>query len=304
MKFHKYQHIERLGTVETEGILEGSVSIFSKIDGTNGQCFLENGVVKAGSRNREVSLEEDNQGFCKYILENKEIESFLKYYGGKYKLYGEFLVKHTLRTYKDDAWRKFYVFDVVEEYENNGEKGYRYLPYYEYKEKLEKFNIPYIPCIVELQDPSYKDLMEAMSKNTFLIKDGEGLGEGLVCKNYDFENRFGRTIWGKIVRDEFKSKTGREKKKKGLSSKESVEKSIVEKYVDSNMVEKEYAKIVNEKGYWSSKLIKMLLGKVFYTLVKEESWEIIKSFKKPTVNYKKLQTETIIRVKELKKELF
>ena len=41
MNFKKYQHIEKLGTTEVEGILEGQVSLFYKIDGTNSCIFLK-----------------------------------------------------------------------------------------------------------------------------------------------------------------------------------------------------------------------------------------------------------------------
>ena len=40
MKFEKYQHVERLGTDETDGILNGDVYIFSKLDGTNTSIYL------------------------------------------------------------------------------------------------------------------------------------------------------------------------------------------------------------------------------------------------------------------------
>ena len=61
--FKKYQHIERLGTDETEGILDGLVYVFPKIDGTNGSIWWEptcmskttknHGCIRFGSRNRE-----------------------------------------------------------------------------------------------------------------------------------------------------------------------------------------------------------------------------------------------------------
>ena len=39
-EFVKYQHVERLGTDETEGILDGIVYVFYKIDGTNGSVIF------------------------------------------------------------------------------------------------------------------------------------------------------------------------------------------------------------------------------------------------------------------------
>ena len=40
MEFTKYQHIERLGTTETNGIEMGMCYIFPKIDGTNFRITL------------------------------------------------------------------------------------------------------------------------------------------------------------------------------------------------------------------------------------------------------------------------
>ncbi len=41
MEFNKYQHIERFGTDEVENIEFGRCFIFYKIDGTNGQVYLD-----------------------------------------------------------------------------------------------------------------------------------------------------------------------------------------------------------------------------------------------------------------------
>ena len=38
------------------------------------------------------------------------------------------------------------------------------------------------------------------------MKDGEGSGEGVVIKNYDYKNKYGRQTWAKIVTNEFKAK--------------------------------------------------------------------------------------------------
>ena len=69
MEFRKYQHIERFGTSEVEGIEYGKCYIFPKIDGSNGSTYLGNdGLIHAGSRNRELTLDKDNGGFFAYIL--------------------------------------------------------------------------------------------------------------------------------------------------------------------------------------------------------------------------------------------
>lgn len=55
---------------------------------------------------------------------------------------------------------------------------------------------------------------------------------------------------------------------------------------------------------WYSKLIPILLSKVFYELVNEEMWNIIKKFKHPTIDFKMLNSLTINKIKQVKPEIF
>ena len=41
MQFTKYQHLERLGTTEVEGIEVGEVYVFPKLDGTNASVWVD-----------------------------------------------------------------------------------------------------------------------------------------------------------------------------------------------------------------------------------------------------------------------
>ena len=129
MEFKQYQHIERFGTMEVEGIEIGTCHVFPKIDGTNGSVWMENDSVWCGSRKRPLTIESDNAGFLIGIYETEErFKSFFIMYPN-IRLFGEWLVPHSLKTYWDDAWRKFYVFDVVQDLlgeEPSGEK-FKYL---------------------------------------------------------------------------------------------------------------------------------------------------------------------------------
>ncbi len=137
-----------------------------------------------------------------------------------------------------------------------------------------------------------------------MVKDGDGLGEGIVLKNYDFVNESGNTIWAKIVRDDFKQQHSREMGHPEIDEAQCTEFMIVEKFVDSNLIEKEYAKIVNEKGGWDSKFIPRLLDIIYYELINEDMWEILKEFKNPMINFKALRNFVIHKIKIEKRELF
>ncbi|MCF8009448.1 MAG: RNA ligase family protein [Halanaerobiales bacterium] len=301
MEFRKYQHIERFGTDDVKGINLGTCYIFPKIDGTNASVWLDGGEVKAGSRNRELTLENDNQGFYAYIKKLDNIESFLKDHP-YLRLYGEWLVPHSLKTYREDAWREFYVFDVMHEFEND---EYEYLIYPEYKDLLEYYDIEYIPPLAVIENPKRKNLVNQLDKTgQYLIKDGEGDGEGIVIKNYDFENKYGRTVWAKMVTSRFKEKHHKEMGAPKIKGSKSVEEKIITKYVTKPLIEKEYTKIVNEKDGWKSQYIPMLFGRVFHALVTEETWDIIKKFNKPTIDFSDLRELTIYKIKQVKPKLF
>lgn len=296
--FKKYQHLERFGTSEVEGIELGDCFIFYKIDGTNGSIWLENNEVKTGSRNRELSLDNDNQGFYNEIIKDEKIKSYLEKHPN-HRLFGEWLVPHSLKTYRDDAWRKFYIFDVV----LDKEETFEYLSFDIYEPLLKEFNLNYIPPICKVKNPTYETLINQLEKSgLFLVKDGQGKGEGIVIKNYDFYNKYGRQTWAKIVTNEFKEKHVETMGYTELKSALSIEEKILDKYVTESFIEKEFSKIAIDG--WSSKLIPKLLNTIFHELIKEEIWNILKEFKNPKIDFSRLYIMTISKVKLVKKEIF
>lgn len=292
MEFKKYQHVERFGTIETAGIENGMCYVFPKIDGTNASLWWDD-ELKAGSRNRELSLNYDNAGFMAWAVNEPSFRDLFREHP-RLRLYGEWLVQHTLETYRESAWRNFYVFDVMIEDE--------YLHYDDYSKILSTHGIEYIPPICRVENPTYERLIAQLEKNDYLIEDGRGTGEGIVIKNYDYRNKFGRIVWAKIVANEFKAKH-RKKDVTELKEAKIIEQEIAGRFITKSLVEKEFAKIESEAG-WSSKFIPRLLNTVFYCLVKEESWNFIKEFKNPTIDFKRLSFFTNNRIKELMPELF
>lgn len=301
MEFKKYQHLERFGNDEVEGIELGKLYIFPKLDGTNAQVWLDDeGNIKAGSRNRELALEKDNAGFYKFVLENENIKKYLEKHP-THRLYGEFLVPHSLKTYREDAWRRFYIFDVCLDKEDG---SVEYIPYDIYKPLVEEFGLDYIPPIVTMTNGSYEYFIRTLDNNTFMIQDGKGVGEGIVIKNYDYYNKYKRQIWAKIVTNEFKEIHKREMGVNNIKTEKVIEQEIVDNYCTAAFIEKEYSKILNETGEWDNRKIPMLLGRVFSELVKEETWNIIKKYKNPTINYKTLNALVINKTKTVKSDIF
>lgn len=294
MKFKRYQKVRRFGTVETEGIEVGTCFIFPKLDGTNASCWLDGDEIKGGSRNRELTLEKDNRGFYKWLLDQDNIKNFLLD-NPKIRLYGEWLVKHTLNTYREDAWKNFYVFDVS--------VGETCLPYNSYEHILDEYNINYISPLASVVDGDPETFTKYLDSNTYLIEDGEGVGEGVVIKNYGFINKFGRTQFAKLRTNKFKESHGKTMGTPTIE-KQPVERKIAQCYITEGRVEKMYQKIKDSHNGWRSKYIPELLGRVYHDFIEEEAYNFIKEYNKPTIDFKKLQAMVIDQIKHVKPEVF
>ena len=299
MKYIKYQHIERLveDNPEINGILDGTVYIFPKLDGTNAQCYLnDNGELKVGSRNRALTLTEDNQGCMAYVVSQPKFEQYLRKHPN-HRLVGEYLIKNSIKDYEDDAWKKLYIFDVIEEDE---EGNARYLSYEEYVPLLEEFNILYIPLITKLDHPTYEEVMSHVDDCTYLMKDNK-VGEGIICKNYSYHNVYGRVTWAKVVRSAFKIAH----KAKLPMDVDSIEEKITNDLCTPELIEKEYNKILNDNGgKWDSKCIPRFLGIFWHTFITEECFNMIRKYKEPKIDFRILHKFVIDKIKTVKHELF
>jgi len=308
MEFKKYQHLERFGTTEVQEIQLGKMYVFPKIDGTNSSVWLnDDGDVQAGSRKRHLSLDSDNAGFYEWAINQESIFGYLKE-NPTHRLFGEWLVPHSLKTYKENAWRNFYVFDVAidkteDEMLHQQDSEIEYLSYEVYEPLLKLHNIEYIPPICTITNAGYEQIINQLMKNVYLIEDGKGNGEGIVLKNYEYKNKYNRQTWAKIVTSEFKEKHAKEMGASDLKGKKMVEIEICDKYVTKALCEKVYSKIDNESGF-TQKNIPQLLNTVYYDVVKEECWNFVKEHKNPTINFKTLQHFVFNKVKEQLPNIF
>ena len=276
--------------------------MFPKLDGTNGTVWYEAGEVKYGSRNRELKIDgNDNQGFREYISQSKSIKEFFNLYP-HHRLYGEWLVPHSLKTYREDAWKEFYIFDVV--YDNPDVNEFSYIHYENYSKILNLYKIPYIPVIAIATNPTEEQLIKLLDKNTYLIEDGKGIGEGIVIKNYSYINPFSRVTWAKIVRNEFIELNQKAMGPMKVKGKNINEQLIVEKYLSKAFMEKELNKIINDENGWSNKFIGKLLGTIYHEFVVDHIWKILKENKNPTINFKYLNRFVTEKIKTTLTEVF
>ncbi|MCH8243853.1 MAG: RNA ligase family protein [Planctomycetes bacterium] len=336
MAFRKYDHCERLGHDEVEGIDLGEVYVFPKLDGTNSSAWIgyvyaddEGGStlpeVGCGSRTRQLSEGNDNAGFHRWVNDAAQRplwQRLIRVGGACWTLYGEWMVAHTLKTYRSDVWRRFWVFDV---YDN--ELG-RYLPYSAYAPTLKEIGFDVIEPLCIITNPTEAQLRKEVDINTYLIIDGGGAGEGIVIKNYDWTSKYGRQPWAKIVRNEFKEDNKRAFGITEKSGKFQVEAALAERYVTQVIVEKALHKIEQDVlnnhdfGIEDQSLpnqvrrrkavlegarpqtIPRLLQTVFYDLIREDLWDGLKKYGFPTVDFRRLRSHTILRVKQFAPDLF
>jgi hypothetical protein len=322
MTFIPYHHVEKLGHEEVSDILYGTCHIYSKLDGTNASVWSECNYIYAGSRKRQLEEGKDNAGFLSWVYHSEGLQDFLATYP-QYRLYGEWLVPHTLKTYREEAWRRFWVFDVLDS------RCGKLIPVEDLASLLTDHGIDYISALAIINNPTEEQLVGIMNNtNTFLIEDGAGPGEGIVIKRYDnYVNRFDKQVWAKMVRNEFKEANKKTFGIKETDGRKVVESEIAEEFVTEALVKKELSKIVHELAdddvyrdvhdlkavitlYHEvmmtnrKQIIPRLLETVFYCLIKEEAWAFLKQHKFPAIDFKRLRTYTIQRTKKLVPELF
>lgn len=305
MVFTKYQHVGRIGSDETEGLLDGVCHVFPKMDGSNMCAYSEDGELRTMSRNRVV---EPPEPFAVFARGHDGVRRFIGDFPGL-RLYGEWMTPHTVKSYVPEVWNRWLVFDVVADdpdavYGWSGGTlecgGRRYIPYEEYAPILEAYGIDIIPPLAVIDHPSVEELQViADTGNTWMVSEGRGCGEGVVVKRYGFQNRFGHTVWAKVLNSAFCTfgRTDRE------SDGDPVEKQIADRYVTRDLVEKERSRIAAE-SYGKGGMEPRLLSTVYHCLLTECIWDAVKRFKSPTVDFKKLRAECERRTRELLPDVF
>lgn len=311
MEFRRYDHVERLGHDEVAGIELGEVYVFPKLDGANASVWADaDRVLRAGSRNREVTPGEDNHGFAAWAYAHPQLGEMLRDHP-QLIIYGEWLVPHTIKFYRDEAWRRFWIFDVWDRLTE------QYLPFEAYRSLArECYGLDVIDPLWRATNPSENQLRKATEGNTFLVCDGAGLGEGVVIKRYDWRNKYGRQPWAKVVRNEFKEENRKAFGVAERGGEYQAELDLAHRAVTPALVVKERAKIeaaLRHPGGLLQEapsdhrraLIPRLLGTVYHAVVTEELWDFVKRTKPaPTIDFGKLQRAVVAETKRCAPDLF
>lgn len=303
MSFVKYMHVERYSqnNEEIKGLLNGKVYIYPKLDGSNHCVWFDDdkNEIRCASRNQIITSEYDPTSFInKYYLPHKEKVDNLINAHKDWTFYGEYMRPHVIRCYLDSVWDDWFVFDVFDR-----TKG-RWLRLDEYGSEVNSFGISVIPCLAIITNPTEDDLMRCVNSNTFLISEPNKLGEGIVIKNYGYSNSYGRTIWGKIVRDEFKLNVKKTSKERNEEDRFTIESDIVMRMLTSEFIEKEYYKFTEVYGDWNDKMIPAFISHVYREWWIDYSYDVLANCKE-TINIrelrKKMANKTVHTVFKIKK---
>lgn len=289
MEFKEYRKIHRLGKEETEGILVGKCYIQEKVDGANTSIWWDGSTIRKGSRTQDVTGKAFN-GFPQYVDSHPGINLFFKENGSKYRLYGEWLVRHTV-AYNELAYKKFYLFDVYDE-----EQG-KEIELPEVYEIAKKYGIDIVPLRAIIDNPTIEQINEFVGKTDFGDR-----GEGVVIKNFNFVDKFGLRHFAKIVTQQFKEDNAVTFGGNNKHSDTYWEVYVMNKYITLERIQKILHKlqpIIEEK--LDMKHIPRVMGTVYHDMVTEEAWEIVNNI--PALDFKKLKQLCNQKTKQIYVEL-
>lgn len=269
----KYKDIERLKDKYAPAFKAGEhITITEKIDGANASIIVnEDGTLTACSRRNELDQNNTLQGFYDFVqtLDASIVSAALT---SRYILFGEWLVKHTIR-YPEDKMKQFYVFDV---YDTETEQ---YMPWDFTKQIAEFIGLKTVPLFYDGPFISWEHIYSFVGKTEM---GGEPTGEGVVIKSQDrLDNKFsGTPEYVKIVAKEFsevhQSKPQKDIDPAKVAARQAAE-DLAATIVTTRRVEKSIQKLV-EDGIvpedWDEKslgvIAKHLPRAVYNDCVKEE----------------------------------
>lgn len=234
----KYQSIVRHGKTFTQELVKDGeiVVVWEKLDGANASFMLneDGGEVLCFSRNNPLTGWKDGlRGFYEWVQSNIDKE---KLDVGKI-YFGEWLVRHKIDYGEHE--NNFYLFDTLDLGKNE------FMSVAHVIADAEKLNIKTAPIMaVGTVGVSFTfEQIQALVGTSLLAPDG--VGEGVVIKNYLARSKDGSQLFTKIVTKEFQEANG-VKSPKTVQSKADPMTQFVQTYLTEARVEKLLGKLVDE----------------------------------------------------------
>jgi len=243
-KIHRFGHTENIEFFN----YDDEVFVEEKIDGANFQFAVAGEPVpgtplpvRFGSRNQDTDKGNNQWAETVEALE-VILEGKFDLLEAKYIYYVEAMKPHTIQ-YDWERTPKVIGLDIYDPLLG------AMTPYEEKLIIFEKLGISVVPLIWrgQLSEISAKKLEETLPESMYY----DGPAEGIVVKNYERPNRYGRPLFCKLVRDEFKEENlrwHRKQRQKEKALEPQPHTLIAERFGTSARIRKIALKIASEKG--------------------------------------------------------
>lgn len=277
----KYTDIIRYGRSDTEDVLKVGdyITITEKIDGANSSFRKDEGnPLGITMYSRNTILDESNtlRGFYNWCLE--KIKPIKEKLNNNYIYYGEWLCQHKC-VYKKEMYKNFYLFSIW-----NVEKG-KYESDKIVKLEAERLGLTTVPYFYEGKFISFEHLQQFIGKSQ--LTEVPDTGEGIVVKNVNYINKYGKQCFVKLVTEKFaeikKQRPPKNPQKRELAIKletvltEARVEKILYKLIDENIFKKEDYYIANMGA-----ILKITVPKILEDVMKEEK-ELFSSYEESEV---------------------
>lgn len=174
------------------------ISITEKVDGANGSFTLDiegvNGV-SCYSRRMTLNEYENLSGFYQWVQKN--IVPQKSNLNPKYRYFGEYVLQHKA-LYKPEIYNNFYLFSIWDE------ELEEYLTDKIVKEEAKKLHLNTVPYFYEGPFISIEHIESFIGKSDLTAE--LNTGEGIVVKNINFRDKYGKQQFIKLVDKSFKEK--------------------------------------------------------------------------------------------------
>lgn len=235
----KYTDVIRHGKSNTHLVYSvgDKISVTEKIDGANASfCLDEDNVlgVSCYSRNQQLSEENRLRGFYGWVENN--IVPKKELLNPNYRYTGEWACSHKI-IYKEEAYNKFYLFSIWDDEKN------LYLSDDVVKSEARKLGLSTPRYFYEGEYISFEHLNQFVGLSD--LTKIPNTGEGIVVKNVDYIDKYGKQVFTKIVSKEF-AEVMKQKPAKSTDFKDDKLKQLVESVLTEARVEKLIHKLVDE----------------------------------------------------------
>lgn len=268
----KYTNIVRYGKSNTKDVLNKGdmISITEKIDGANASFCIDTDSydllgVSCYSRNTVLTANNRLRGYYDWVENN--IVPIRDLLNPDYRYYGEWLCPHKV-IYKEEAYNNFYLFSIWDE------KNEKYLSDEIVKSEAKRLNLKTPEYFYEGEFISFEHLMSFVGKSDMTLEPNTG--EGVVVKNINYFDRFGKQMFVKLVSEKF-AEVQKQKPPKNPNVDSEFE-NLVLSVLTQARVNKIMLKLVDEgllKENCTIKdmgiILKLLGNRVYEDIIKEES---------------------------------